>query len=71
MTIVILSNTVAVNPVQVADVVVNDGTNTLTITMIDGRTHDLRCQYGMSIFKTRDELVKLMNGADNAVTDIL
>ena len=60
--IVTLSNTVAVNPLHVADLVVDDEKNRVTLHMADGRTHSLPCQYGKSIWATRDEMVAQLNG---------
>ena len=61
MTLVILSNDIAVNPRHVVDVVRDGDRNRIIITMVDGRTHSLPCEYGKSIFRTRDDLVKLIN----------
>ena len=58
--IIPLSNEVAVNPSQVADLVI-DG-NRIVISMVGGRTHSLPCEYGKSIFRTRDDILKRLNG---------
>lgn len=60
--IVELSNTVAVNPDHVADVVIDTERNRLTVTMADGRAHSLPCHYGSSIWATHAKTVALLNG---------
>lgn len=60
--IVALSNEVAVNPSQVVDLVIDGRLNRIAITMVDGRIHSLPCEYGKSIFRTRDDMVKRLNG---------
>ena len=62
MTLVILNSTVAVNPSQVADVVIDTERNRVLVRMTDGHGHSLPCEYGKSIFLTRDDLVKRLNG---------
>ena len=62
MTLVILNSTVAVDPSQVVSVAVDTTGNHVLVTMADGRAHWLPCEYGKSIFRTRDDLVKRING---------
>ena len=62
MSLVVLNNDIAVNPMFVADVVRDGERNRIILTMADGRTHSLPCEYGKSIFRTRDDLVKRLNG---------
>ena len=62
MTIVILNSTVAVNPSEVVSVVIDTEHNRVIVEMKNGRGHSLPCEYGKSIFRTRDDLVKHING---------
>lgn len=62
MTLVILNSTVAVNPSQVVSVVIDTEHNRVVVEMKNGRGHSLPCEYGKSIFLTRDDLVKRING---------
>ena len=62
MTIVILNSEVAVNPAHVVDVSVDTRGKYVLVTLADGRAHWLPCEYGKSIFRTRDDLVKRING---------
>lgn len=64
MTLVTVSNTVTLNPQFIASIVVNDATNRLMVRMHDGEEIYLPCQYGKSIWVTRDDLVKAMNEVD-------
>lgn len=68
MTLVTLSNTITINPAFIADLVVDDQRNRITVTMHDGRTHSLPCRYGKSIWVTRDELIAEMNCTTGAIT---
>ncbi len=60
MSLVILNNEVAVNPAHVVDLAV-DG-NRVLVRMTDGQVYWLHCEYGKSIFRTRDDIVKRLNG---------